>query len=107
MTTDIPADVRLDDALAQAINTEAEIVRLRDELNAMAAHIERLNVFLTDETPVVPQLGETPVDTAMRAMRAQQATIQRLLADGERIATALRDEAEEREWCDEYESFVY
>lgn len=80
--------------------------RLLGEIERLVAEFDRLHTWIDANVGHDLQLGDTPVDHALRVMARQRLAIAHLVSDGEHIASALRDEAEQREWCDEYEAFV-
>lgn len=107
MTTDIPTE--LDEALdaeAGILTTMEQLAHVRADLETFMAEMTRLQTWIEANVGADAQLGDNPVDFALRVMSRQRAAIERLMMDGEYIAKALRAEAEEREWCDEFEAFV-
>src|SRR5262245_21739090 len=85
------ANMEVNEAITRIAALEAE----RDEQAVAASRAQEEAMNLRG----VVEALQSQLDGCQRAR-------ERLAADCRVIATALREEAEEREWCDEYEGFI-
>jgi hypothetical protein len=72
--------------------------------NVMRYKKSRLAATAAEEAPVDPK--DQQIETLTRLNEEKQNTINNLLHDLEVITDRLAEEAQERDWCSEYETFV-